>query len=67
MRESARPGVVYALECSVDLATWVSVPAGQCVERVLRSDGDWDEVEVTILDEGYPTRSYRVSVTEPES
>lgn len=64
MKASANSGVGYALEWSSDLDAWNPVPAWLMEERVLRSEGDWDEVEVSILDDSLPKRFYRVAVSE---
>jgi hypothetical protein len=60
MREFAAPGVTYGIEQSTDLRQWSKVPAPSISARVLRSDGDWDEVETLIMDSVHPSVFYRV-------
>ena len=63
MRAAANPGVSYRLEGSTDLATWEVSPAWQYREQVLRSDGDWEQVEVVAIQDEGPARTFRVAVT----
>ena len=60
MRESTASGVTYGIEQSTNLQQWSKVPAPSISERVLRSDGDWDEVETLIMDSAHPSVFYRV-------
>jgi hypothetical protein len=64
VKASSRSGISYAVEWSVDLEDWKPLPVWQMGERVLRSVGDWDEVEISILDDHLSNRFYRVSVSE---
>lgn len=60
MIESANPGVNYRLEQSADLQLWTDIPPAIFTERVLRSTGDWDEVETVIMDSPRRQMFYRV-------
>jgi hypothetical protein len=64
VKASSRSGISYVVEWSVDLEDWKPLPVWQMGERVLRSSGDWDEVEISILDDHLSNRFYRVSVSE---
>jgi hypothetical protein len=60
MRASVNPGVNYRIERSSDLGQWTTVPASSVTERVIRSNGDWDEVETLLMDVGHRTMFYRI-------
>ncbi len=60
MKNSAGPGVTCRTEQSSDLRQWTRLPASSTAERVLRSSGDWDEVELIIMDSVYQQRFYRI-------
>jgi hypothetical protein len=62
MRPETNSGVIYRIQRSPDLNAWSDVPSSMIAERILRSDGDWDEVEATIVDIGIQTTFYRVSL-----
>jgi hypothetical protein len=63
MRASANPGISYAAECSADLVNWVRVGANEMLEQVLRTDGEWEEVELRISDSKEYRRYYRISLS----
>jgi hypothetical protein len=56
--------VTYHLQASRNLRDWEEVPAWARSERIVRRMGDWDEVEVAVIDEPQPGRFFRVAVRE---
>ncbi len=56
-------GITYQLERSVDLVNWQPVLVGGCEETVLRSEGNWEEVECLIYGGSEPDRFHRIQVT----
>lgn len=67
IRVEAKSGVTIQIQQSVDLTTWTTVPSAMISERILRSDGDWDQVEAVIMDTNAPQAFYRVAVELTES
>jgi hypothetical protein len=63
MRASANPGISYIAESSADLVTWSRVSETEMLELVIRTDGDWEEVELRIADSKYQRRYYRISLS----
>ena len=63
MAAGVNSGVTYQLESSVDLVNWQPVPVGGCEETVLRSEGNWEEVECLIYGGSGPERFHRIQVT----
>jgi len=62
MRAAARPGANYSIEQSPDLQAWTRVPVSNIVERVIRSSGDWDEIEAILMDSNYQQSYYRFAL-----
>ena len=60
MRSAANPGVTYTVESSIDEITWTPLATWEYSEQVLRSEGDWDEVEVIVLDRSPVQEFYRI-------
>jgi len=67
MRASANPGISYMAECSADLVTWTPLSGAETLEQILRTEGDWEEVELRIADSKYQRRYYRVSLSLTQS
>lgn len=67
MRADAAPGVVYTLEQSPDLANWSAVPAADLTERILQTDGTWEQVECLAGEMTQPGMFYRVRVELSQS
>jgi hypothetical protein len=67
LRQEADPGLTYTIEESADLTGWAAVPAERLTERILRSAGDWEEVECTIPRPDGPSCFYRIhlELTQP--
>ncbi len=64
MKASANPGVTYTLESSLNQIAWTVVPSEQYLEQVRRTQGDWEEVEITIPDGANSQWTYRIGVAE---
>jgi hypothetical protein len=63
LRNSSNPGVNYTIEQTANLRDWTPTPKSGIAERIIRSSGDWEEVEATILDTSPSFRFYRVGLT----
>jgi len=62
MKEAANPGVNYSVQQSPGLDGWAAVPESEMSETILRSMGDWEEVQITIPMGDSPQRYFRVNV-----
>jgi hypothetical protein len=62
LRQSSDPDLQYIIEASYDLSEWTTVPTEQPTETVLRTFGDWDEMEAIIMDSAVSSRYYRVKI-----
>lgn len=62
MRANANPGVLYLPEKSTDLSTWQVLGTGEYSEQVIQTSGDWEEVEIIVLDEAHRQRFYRIKL-----
>ncbi|MEO5917138.1 MAG: metallophosphoesterase [Luteolibacter sp.] len=60
MRSSSLTDINYRIEQTRDLKTWEKVQPSVCAETILLSTGDWEQVEVVILDSAYQQRFYRI-------
>lgn len=61
---SANPGVTCVIQSSKDLVNWAPVADSLVQENVLRSQGEWEEVEAVFV-HGLPPRTFfRISVME---
>ncbi|MCX6875063.1 MAG: metallophosphoesterase [Verrucomicrobia bacterium] len=67
MVASARPGVNYVLERSANLSTWQEVLLTQVAERVYRSSGEWESVQVAVLDSAGGQSFFRIRLECIES
>lgn len=67
LRKSANSGVNYRIEESTDIKAWTILDRRFIAERIVRTNGDWDEVEAIIINSTNSSRTYRVSLdlTEP--
>lgn len=62
MKSDANPGVSYGVEQSPDLTNWSDVRPFETAERILRKNGDWEEVEIVILTGDSSRMYYRMKV-----
>lgn len=67
LRKSAAPGVNYRIEESTDIKHWTTLHPRFIAERVIRTNGGWDDVEAIIMDSIHARRFYRVclDLTDP--
>lgn len=61
MRADASPGVRYVVEQSQNQSDWTQVPQANLSERILKTDGTWEQVECLITPSQLGT-SFRVRV-----
>ena len=69
MRSDSAPGVLYIVEQSLDSTNWSQVPAMNLNERVIQTDGVWENVECLMegtLQSGISFR-VRVELSQPLS
>ncbi len=67
LRKSTNSGVDYRIEESTDIKQWTTLDRRFIAERIIRTNGDWDEVEAIIINSTNSSRTYRVrlDLTEP--
>jgi hypothetical protein len=59
-RKENNPGVNYRIEETGDLKQWNTIPSRFVTERIIRTHGNFDEVEAIIMDSIHANRFYRV-------
>jgi len=64
LRDQSNPGIRYKVQESRNLILWSEVPPNMMSVRVLRSSGDFDEVEAIMLESTGSRKFYKV-VVEP--
>jgi len=63
IKAGSNPGISYIIQQSADLDVWTDIPPSTMGETILRSSGDWEEVEVVVLNAESLRTYYRVKVT----
>ncbi len=67
MSSQANPGIAYTLERSSNLTGWAPVNPALVIENITESNGDWDKVELAILETGAASAFYRLRLELSET